>query len=575
MTADSAKKAKSTVPGTYVQMHDLARARLIMVVLVLMMGYLAISLRLIDLTMFRHFNGTESVAGNQDIKPLGKMLRGSIVDRNGVLMATSLKMASVYADATMIDNPAEVAKQLSAILTGQSYKTLLQRLSSGKRFIWIQRDVTPKQEYAVNALGNPALGFQEEERRIYPNAGLTAHITGYTDVDGNGIAGIEKSFDRQLQAAESPVQLTVDIRVQHILHRELEKAAAKFHAKAGIGMVMDVNTGEIIAMVSLPDFDPNHAGAAADKQKFNRATLGVFEMGSTFKLFSMAAALDSGLVHFSDVFDATAPIKIGRFTIADFHAQHRHLTVPEIFIYSSNIGTAKMAAVLGNDKMRNFYRAMGFMDRAPVELPERGTTLYPSPWRDISTLTTSFGHGIAISPLHLLRAASALVNGGTMPWSTIVKSDQYPPGERVVSAKTSRQLRQLLELVVAKGTGGKAYVEGYNVGGKTGTAEKNLHGIYEHDALLSSFLGVFPIQAPRFAVLAILDEPQGTEDTSGIATGGFTAAPVVARVVEQMGPLYRMAPDLERTKKEITKEMGGYLKELKEGSTLASLGTDH
>jgi cell division protein FtsI (penicillin-binding protein 3) len=575
MTAPSAKKTTTAVPGAQAQMHDQARARLIMLALVLMMGYLAVSLRLVDLTLFRHFSAPGVVAEKEDVRPLEKALRGSIIDRNGVLLAASLKMASVYADTTMIDSPAEVAKQLAPILTEQDEKALLQKLASGKKFIWIQRNVTPKQEYAINALGNPALGFQEEERRIYPDANLTSHITGYTDVDGNGIAGIEKYFDRQLREAGDAVQLTVDVRVQYLMRRELEKAVEKFHAKAGIGMVMDVNTGEIIALTSLPDFDPNHVGDASDKQKFNRATLGVFEMGSTFKLFSVAAALDSGLVHFADTFDATAPIQIGRFTIDDYHAQRRTLTVPEIFIHSSNIGTAKMAAVLGNDKMQDFYRTLGFMDQAPLELPERGATLYPSPWMDISTLTTSFGHGIAISPLHLMRAAAALVNGGLMPRSTIVKAGQYQPGERIVSTKTSHQLRQLLELTVAKGTGGKAYVEGYDVGGKTGTAEKNLHGRYEHNLLLSSFLGVFPIQSPRYAVLAILDEPQGTKDTSGIATGGFTAAPVVAKVIEQMGPLYGIAPDTARGKEDITREMRGYIRDLKEGKEIAALGTDH
>jgi cell division protein FtsI (penicillin-binding protein 3) len=577
MAHDPFQQKKIAINGSGVRALEQARGRLALTAMVMMMGYLAIGLRMADLTLLHHNKNTLATAG----KTLNKPLRGNIVDRNGTLMATSLKMPSVYADTALVDNPTDLAKKLAAILPEQPYKDLLQKLSSGKRFIWIQRDVTPKQQYAINALGSPALGFQEEDRRIYPNGDLSSHITGYTDVDGNGIAGIEKSFNTQLADAEKPVQLTIDLRVQHVLHRELGEAVRKFRAKSGIGMVMDVNTGEIIAMVSLPDFDPNHVGDATDFQKFNRATLGVFEMGSTFKLFSTAAALDSGKVHFASTFDATDPIKIGRFTISDFHAKRRPLTVPEIFIYSSNIGTAKMAASLGGNGLKNFYKTMGFMEQVPVELPERGFTLYPSPWRDVSTLTTAFGHGIAVSPLHLMRAASGLVNGGIMPKSTLIKTEKTehlslePQGERVVSAKTSTQLRQLLELVVADGTGSNGFVEGYDVGGKTGTAEKNQNGNYEHTALLSSFLGVFPIQAPRYAVLAIIDEPQATEDTHGYATGGWTAAPVVARVIEQMGPLYRIPPDLTRNRKDIEKEMGMYMKELKEGSALASLGTDH
>ena len=580
MTKDVFQQKKLTISGTQAQALDQARIRVIWVVMVLMMGYLAIGLRMGDLTLLRH-RTAETLASNKSSPALGKPLRGAIVDRNGNLMAASLKMASVYANTTMIDDPAPLAKKLADILPEQTYDELLKKLSADKDFIWIQRDVTPKQEYAINALGNPALSFQEEGRRIYPDAGLAAHIIGYTDVDGNGIAGVEKYFNKSLIDAEKPLQLTIDLRIQHIMHRELGEAVKKFHAKDGIGMVMDVNTGEIIAMVSLPDFDPNHVGEATDEQKFNRATLGVFEMGSTFKLFSTAAALDSGKVHFSSVFDASDPIKIGRFKISDYHAKHRPLTVPEIFIYSSNIGTAKMADSLGDNGLKNFYKSMGFMAQAPIELPERGAPLYPSPWSEVSTLTASFGHGIAVSPLHLIRAASALVNGGIMPRSTLIKQDKQdnlslaPEGERVVSTKTSDQMRQLLELVVTDGTGTKAWVEGYDVGGKTGTAEKNIHGGYEHNASLSSFIGVFPIQTPRYAVLAILDEPQGTEDTHGFSTGGWTAAPVVANVIEQMGPLYQIPPDMDRSRKDIEKEMSAYLKEFKEGSTLASLGTDH
>ncbi len=579
MAKDVFQQNKLTITGAQAQTLDQARMRVIWVVMVLMMGYLAIGLRMGELSILHHKN-MEASAGKSDMADT-KPLRASIVDRNGNLIAASLKMASVYADTTMIDTPADLAKKLSAILPEQTYDDLLDKLSSGKEFIWIQRDITPKQEYAINALGNPALSFQEETRRIYPDAGLTAHIIGYTDVDGNGIAGIEKYFNKQLIEANKPLKLTIDLRIQHIMHRELAEAVKKFHAKDGVGMVMDVNTGEIISMVSLPDFDPNHVGAVTDDSKFNRATLGVFEMGSTFKLFSTAAALDSGKVHFSSIFDATDPIKIGRFKISDYHAQHRPLTVPEIFIYSSNIGTAKMADSLGENSLKDFYKSMGFMTQAPIELPERGTPLYPSPWKEVNTLTASFGHGIAVSPLHLIRAASALVNGGIMPRSTLVipeKRDNLsltPEGERVVSAETSDKMRQLLELVVADGTGTKAWVDGYDVGGKTGTAEKNINGGYEHNASLSSFIGVFPIQAPQYAVLAILDEPQGTPDTHGFSTGGWTAAPVVANVIEQMGPLYQIPPDMDRGKKDIEKEMAAYLKDFKEGSTLASLGTDH
>ena len=568
-----------TIPGTQSSVLGQAKLRLIMVAGLLLLGYTAISLRLVDLTLLRSKPVQQvAVDPETDVRPLDKPLRGTILDRNGELVATSLAMASVYADTTAIDNKAQVAKELSAILTDASQEELLRKLSSGKKFIWIERNITPKQEYAINALGQPGLSFQDEDRRIYPGASLTSHLIGYTDVDGHGISGIEKFANKQLEKGDEPVKLTIDLRVQHIMHRELAASIAKFHAKAGMGIVMDVNTGEIISMVSLPDFDPHHPGDSSDDAKFNRDTLGVFEMGSTFKLFSIASALDSGKVNFGSSFDAGEPIHYGRFTITDYHAKKRVLSVPEIFIYSSNIGTARMAAAVGGDHLENFYKSIGFFAPVPVELPERGQPLYPKPWRDISTLTCSFGHGIAVSPLHVIRAASALVNGGILVTPTLLKKDTEnlsltPEGERVIKPQTSLMMRQLMALNVAVGSGALAAVEGYNVGGKTGTAYKNKNGRYEHNLLVSSFMGAFPIDNPRYAVLTILDEPQGIPETHGFATAGWTAAPVVSKVVEQMAPLYHISPALD-SRPDILREMGMYLKEVKEGKSLAATGYD-
>lgn len=570
------QRDKMDIPGERSSTLGLAKTRLVLVASVFVLGYLAISLRLTDLTLLRDRPAPESAAvGGEAVKPLTKPLRGTIVDRNGELMATSLAMPSVFANNTLIDDPKQVARELAKILTEQKESDLLKKLSSGRKFVWIQRNITPRQQYAINALGHPGLGFQDEDRRIYPAGGLAAHITGYTDVDGRGIAGIEKLGNAQLEKGDKPVALTIDLRVQHILHRELAASMEKFRATAAVGVVMDVNTGEIIAMVSLPDFDPHHPSAASDDSKFNRASLGVFEMGSTFKLFSTAAALDSGRVSFGTTFDTTQPIKVGRFTISDYHALHRVQSVPEIFIHSSNIGTARMAQAIGPDGLKDFYKRMGFFAQVPVDIPERGSPLYPNPWREISTLTASFGHGIAVSPLHLVRATAALVNGGVMVTPQLLKKDaktllpQSPAGDRVVSPQTSLKIRQLLELTVAEGTGGKAAVEGYNVGGKTGTAEKNKNGRYDAKSLMSSFIGVFPIGEPRYAVLAILDEPKPAPDTFGYATGGWTGAPVVGRVVEQMGPLYQIPPSLD-TSAEIMNEMSPYIK----GAKSASAGTD-
>lgn len=567
---DFFRHGRSSIGGAQSALLSQARGRLLLVVSVFLLGYLAIGLRLVDLTLLRTKPEAAPVAAAS-----GKPLRAAIFDRNGDLLAASLSMASVYADATLIRDPKDTAKALAEILADQKQADLQKKLSSGKKFIWLARNITPRQEYAINALGNPGLGFKKQDRRIYPAGRLAAHIIGYTDVDGNGLAGIEKSYDKSLAAGEDALKLSIDMRLQHLLHRELSQAVKNFSAKAGVGLVTDVDTGEILALVSLPDFDPYRPGEASDAARFNRASLGVFEMGSTFKLFSTAAALDSGKIGFNSWYDAAEPIKYGRFTISDYHPEKRMLSVPEIFIYSSNIGTARMAQAVGTDVLKNFYEKMGFFSAAPIELPERGTPLYPKPWRDINTLTASFGHGIAVSPLHLMRAAGAIVNGGRMLKSTLLYQEHPPaaPADPVVKAETVKKILKLMELVVADGTGSKAYVEGYNVGGKTGTAEKPGRGGYNQSAVLSSFLGVFPVEHPRYAVLAILDEPQATKETHGFATGGWTAAPVVSRVIAQMAPLYQIPPAFD-TSRDIVHEMAPYLNDDKKGKQFASAGTD-
>lgn len=584
-----AKEPAATIAGAQASALSLAKTRLLIVMGVFFLGYLAITLRLIDLTLLRNPHAAEIEAQKAALEKGGEAapqavkkaaLRGTIVDRNGELMATSLKMASVYADATQVVDAKAAARDLAAILPDQKEADIEKKLSSGRKFVWIARNITPRQEYAINNLGHPGISFEHAARRIYPHARLTAHLLGYTDVDGRGISGIEKSFDRQLAEGEEDVKLTIDLRIQHVMHKELKKAMETFSAKAAIGMAMDVNTGEIIAMVSLPDFDPHHPMDSSADARFNRNTLGVFEMGSTFKLFSTAAALDAGKVTFATQIDAITPIKVGRFTINDYHAKRRIMSVPEVFIYSSNIGTGKMALMLGDGGLREFYEKLGFLELPPIDLPERGKPIYPKVWRDASTLTASFGHGIAVSPLHLMRATSALVNGGILVKPRITRPagdaplSMEPEGERVIKPQTSTQIRQLLELVVADGTGSKAYVEGYDVGGKTGTAEKISARGYNKSALFSSFLGVFPINNPRYAVVAILDEPQGIKETYGYATGGWTAAPVVQKVIAQMGPLYQIPPDLDSTR-DIVAEMAPYLKEVKrKGNNLASSGNN-
>lgn len=578
-----AEEAETVPPqDTVAGAVNLAKGRLYLVALFFFLGYLAITLRLVDLTLIKPLlrGDTPVAAVKEGVKVLEKPLRGTILDRNGELIATSLKMASLFANPHLVIDPKKTARDLAEILADENVADLEKKLSLSKKFVWIKRNLTPRQQYAINALGEPGLGFQEEDRRIYPGGALAAHVTGYTDVDGKGIAGIEKAADRLLADGEEPVTTTIDLRIQHVMHKELTEAMRKFSAKAAIGMVMDVNKGDIIALVSLPDFDPHHPAGSSGDATFNRATLGVFEMGSTFKVFSTAAALDSGLVNFNTTYDATTPLRYGRFSISDYHGKNRAMTVPEIFIHSSNIGTGKMVETIGSDRLRQFYEELGFFAPVPTDFPEKGTPLYPKKWRDIHTITASFGHGLAVSPLHVMQAVSAIVNGGVMIRPRFIKGEDdnslslHPVGTRIMKPMTSRQMLQLMELVVADGTGANAYVEGYHVGGKTGTAEKISGRGYNQKSLLSSFIGVFPVTNPRYAVLAIIDEPQGTKESYGYATGGWTAAPVVSKVIAQMGPLYQIPPDFD-TARDITAEMAPYLREKKKkGGSVAAVKTD-
>ena len=333
--------------------------------------------------------------------------------------------------------------------------------------------------------------------------------------------------------------------MQHVLREELARGGTEFSALGSAGIVLDVHTGEVLAMASLPDFDPNRIPESTPEQRFNRSTLGVYEMGSTFKTFTLANALQIGSVRMQDGYDASKPIRVGRFVIRDDHGKGRWLSVQEIFIYSSNIGAAKMALDIGSERQQEFLGRLGLLKAPDIELPEVGAPMLPTPWRRVSTMTVSFGHGIAVSPLQMASGIAALVNGG---WKTRPTLVHYQPGDdisrhQVVSPRTSAQMRRLLRLVVERGTGTRAAAPGYLVGGKTGTAEKAGAGGYRSKALISSFVGVFPITEPRYVVLVMLDEPKGTKSTFNFASGGWTAAPIVSSIISRIGPLLGVQPE--------------------------------
>ncbi|HEY7687512.1 MAG TPA: penicillin-binding protein 2, partial [Dongiaceae bacterium] len=474
---------------------------------------------------------------------------GEIRDRNGMVLATNLVTASLYANPARIIDVDEAVTKLTQALPDLDPIDLVEKLTSDRSFVWIKRGLTPRQHDAVNRLGLPGFDFQREERRVYPQGRLTAHIVGFADVDNRGLSGIEQSFDEVLRQGARPVTLSIDLRIQNILREELSAAMTDFSAIGGAAVLLDIRTGEVLGMVSLPDFDPNEAGTASEETRFNRNALGVYEMGSTFKIFNTAMALDGGVVTLEDGFDARKPIRIGGYTITDFKPKNRWLTVPEIFMYSSNIGSAKMAEQAGTDRQQMFMNRLGFLKPVPLELPERGKPIYPSDWKPINTMTIAYGHGIAVTPLHLISGVAAMVDGGLLRPMTLMKrdSDEPAPGRRVITEATSEKMRQLLRLVVQGGTGKLADVSGYIVGGKTGTADKQKGSTYSTDSRVASFVGAFPMSDPRYAFLVMVDEPKPNERSHGYATGGWVAAPAVHNIVERVAPLVGLprVPDTE------------------------------
>lgn len=523
---------------------DIGRNRLIVTAGLFLVAFLVIAARLVDLTVLS--GAAETVQRPRAHRVNDAVVRrADITDRNGILLATSLPTVSLYANPTEIIDADEAAAKLAKVLPEASETELRARLSGDRTFVYLRRHLTPRQQQEVNDLGIPGLYFEDSERRVYPQGALVSHVVGLTDWDNKGIAGVEKTFDGQLAGAHQPVRLSLDVRVQTILRNELAHAVAQFRAVGAVGLVLDVNTAEILAMVSLPDFDPNAPATTTSEAMFNRATLGVYEMGSTFKLFNTAIGLDSGKASMTSGYDASSPIHISRFTISDFHGKNRWLSVPEILVHSSNIGSAKMAVDFGTETQKVYMGRLGMLRPASVELPEVGAPLVPSPWREINTMTIAYGHGIAVTPLQVATGVATLVNGGRHIQPTLVRR---PPGAELpavqaIKAATSEHMRQLMRMVVTQGTGSKAEVPGYEVGGKTGTAEKlGASGGYRKKSLLSSFVGAFPMSNPRYAVVAWIDEPQGTKETYGYATGGWTAAPVVGRVVAQVAPMLGIRP---------------------------------
>jgi cell division protein FtsI (penicillin-binding protein 3) len=475
--------------------------------------------------------------------------RAMIVDRNGQPLAISLPTVSVFADPRQIIDPTEAAHKLKSVLPRLDEEKAQTRLSSDKKFVYLERQITPREELAINNLGIPGIDFRPTQQRHYPLGRTAAQVLGGVDVDETGVAGVEAWFDKRLHDDNNALRLSLDVRVQAVVREELLAAMETFQAIGACGIVMDVNTGEVLAMVSLPDYDANQFRTTPADDRFNRAVTGMYEPGSTFKLQTASMALDDGVAHIWDEFDASRPISIGRFTITDFEGKHRWLYLPEVLAYSSNLGAAHIAQAVGAERQRAWLKAMGMFGRVGIELPEAGRPLVQpaSAWKEIVTLTVGFGHGISVSPLHVVKGTAAIANGGVLLRPTILAlppGDQ-PEGTRVMQQSTSDVMRRLMRLVVTDGFGKTAEVPGYYPGGKTGTAEKvAAHGGYKKHANVAAFMSVFPMNAPRYAVYMMLDEPHGNKSTYGYATAGWVAAPAAGKVIARIGPMLGMLPDI-------------------------------
>lgn len=480
--------------------------------------------------------------------PSGPRTRAQITDRNGELLALSLPISALYANPKEMIDAGDAARKLKQVLPRLDLEVLRARLGSDKQFVYLARNITPKEQLAINNLGIPGVYFEMGEKRRYPQGRLAAHVVGAVDVDANGTAGVERFFDKRLRDDPTPLRLSIDLRVQAALRDELSKSMAEFQAIGACGIVMDVRTGEVIAMVSLPDFDANKLNEAKTEERFNRAVTGMYEPGSTFKLQTAAMALDSGAAQLWSQFDAANDIKIGKFTISDFMGKHRVLALPEVIAFSSNLGAARMAQTVGGERQRAWLEKMGMFARIGVELPEAGRPIVQKPenWKEIATMTVGFGHGIAVSPLHVVRGTAAIANGGlVMPPTILAIEPGSPPRDsvRVMQQSTSDTMRKLMRLVVTDGYGKPAEVPGYYVGGKTGTAEKTAGRGYNKKVNISAFMSVFPMNAPRYAVYFMLDAPKGNASTGGYSTAGAVSAPGAGRVIARIGPMLGLMPD--------------------------------
>ncbi|RLJ59065.1 cell division protein FtsI (penicillin-binding protein 3) [Litoreibacter meonggei] len=543
------------------KMRQRAESRLLFTGVFFVLAFLMIGARMTVLASTEAAEPRASTSGANIVAQ-----RSDIVDRNGRVLATNLITNSLYAQPHLMIEPERAAKELVAIFPDLNLERLNKDFSGSRKFLWIKKKLSPEQMQAVHDIGDPGLLFGPREMRLYPNGKLAAHVLGGASFGREGVhsaevigtAGVEKAFDNYLRDPAmdgAPLRLSLDMTIQAASRQVLEGGMKLMNAKGATSILMDVHTGEVISMISLPDFDPNTRpnglikGDPSDSPLFNRAVQGVYELGSTFKIFAAAQALDIGLVNPNTMINTKGPMQKGRFRIRDFHNYGPQLSVTDIIVKSSNIGTARMALDIGAKRQKEFLKSLGFFDSTPVELVEANGAkpLLPKKWADIHTMTVSYGHGMAASPLHLAAAYSTMVNGGTLVKPTLLKQQTVEKGPRVISERTSAQARTMLREVVKRGTASFARVPGYEVGGKTGTADKpKPKGGYYKDKVIATFASAFPMSDPKYVLIVTLDEPSENSGKKPRRTAGWTAVPVAAEMIRRTAPLLGLRPELDR-----------------------------
>jgi cell division protein FtsI (penicillin-binding protein 3) len=545
---------RSLIYGKDVDRDAKARARVGLAMIAFAAVYGIIAFKLSMIAVLGDSHGTRRAGGSDAIATA----RPDIVDRNGTILATDVKTPSLFGEPRRIIDQDEAVELLTATLPDLETQEVRERLASKKGFVWLKREISPRQQADIKNLGIPGIGFLRENKRVYPTGPEVSHLIGLVNIDNQGIAGIEKWLDTNGLAdlhragfasdrLQKPVELAVDIRVEHALRDELIKAKEKYSAKAASGLVSNVKTGEIVAMVSLPDFDPNNPKEANDPDRINRLTTGVYEMGSTFKTLTLAMALDAGKATLHSMYDARGPLHYGKFKIHDTHNMGRAISLAEVFTYSSNVGAARVALSMGVEAHKAFLKKVGQLDRLRTELPESASPIVPKRWGDLNTITISFGHGIAVAPLQAVMGINAMVNGGLLIPPTFLRRTEEEAqkiAKRVVKPETSDKIRYLMRLNAEVGTAKTAeqIAKGYYLGGKTGTSEKVVNGRYAKKQVLNSFTAVLPMDNPRYQVLVMLDEPKALPETHGFITSGWNAVPTGGNVIARIAPLLGLEP---------------------------------